>query len=140
MPNKKEEVLKKLKNTYCRLRPSAIEGVGVFAIKDIPKNINPFKGVRNQRWYKFNISQLKKLNKEVLKMIDDFNVIEEDKTVLIPECAFNDMDASFFVNNSESPNLKTIDNGLTFITLRKIKKSEELTVAYETYDHKYKKR
>ena len=139
MPDKKRKILKRLKNTYCRLRPSAINGVGVFAIRDIPKNINPFKGVRNRRWYKFDISQLKKLNKEVLKMIDDFYVIEEDKTVLIPECALNDMDASFFVNNSESPNLKTIDGGFTFITLKKIKKGEELAIAYETYDYKYKK-
>ena len=44
-----------------------------------------------------------------------------------------------FVNNSEFPNLKTIDGGFTFITLKKIKKGEELTIAYETYDYKYKK-
>ena len=139
MPNKKKEILKRLKNTYCRLRPSAINGVGVFAIRDIPKNINPFEGIRNRRWYKFDISQLKRLNKEILKMIDDFYVIEEDKTVWIPEHALNDIDISFFVNNSESPNLKTIDGGFTFITLKKIKKGEELTIAYETYDYKYKK-
>lgn len=139
MSNKKEEILKKLKNTYCRLRSSVIEGVGVFAIRDIPANIDPFEGIRDQIWYKFNMSELKKLDKEVLKMIDDFYVIEKDKTVSIPEYALNNMDISFFVNNSKSPNLKTIDNGFTFITLRKIKKGEELTVAYETYDYKYKK-
>jgi len=49
------------------------------------------------------------------------------------------MDMSFFVNNSESSNLKTIDSGSIFITLRKIKKGEELTVAYKTYNYKYKK-
>ena len=131
--NKKVKILKRLKNTYCRLRPSTIEGVGVFAIRDIPKNINPFQGVKNQRWYKFDIAQLKKLNKEILKMVDDFYVIEKNKTVLIPEYALNGMDISFLVNNSESPNLKTIDGGFTFITLRKIKKGEELTAAYGTY-------
>ncbi|MFH1233566.1 MAG: SET domain-containing protein [Patescibacteria group bacterium] len=140
MLNKKEEILKRLKNTYCRLRSSVIEGVGIFAIRDIPANKDPFEGVKDQQWHKFNMSELKKLNKEVLKMIDDFYVIEKNKTVSIPEYALNNMDISFFVNNSESPNLKTIDNGFTFITLRKVKKGEELTVAYETYDYKYERK
>ena len=30
-------------NVYCRISRSKIHGVGVIAIKDIPKGINPFK-------------------------------------------------------------------------------------------------
>jgi len=134
MLNKKDEIIKKLNNTFCRLQPSAISGVGVFAIRDIQKNINPFKGVRNHRWHKFDISELKELDKAVLKMAEDFYVADENKTIWIPECALNGMDISFFLNNSKSPNLKTIDGGLTFITLREIKKGEELTISYNTYD------
>lgn len=133
----KKEVLNRLKNTYCRLKPSKIDGVGVFAVRDISKNINPFKGVESQRWYKFKSSELKSLNKELLKMIDDFFVIEKDKTVYIPRLGLNAIDMSFYVNNSEKPNIKTIDNGLTFVTLRKIKKGEELVISYATYDDKY---
>lgn len=140
MLNKRKKILKKLKNTYCRLQPSKIEGIGVFAIRDIPANINPFQESKNQRWHEFKTSQLKKLDKEVRKMIDDFYVIEKDKTVMIPEYALDGMSTSFFVNHSASPNLKTIDEGFIFITLRKIKKGEELTIAYDTYDHKYKKK
>ena len=47
------------------------------------------------------------------------------------------MDISYFLNDSKKPNLKTIDDGENFVTLRKIKKGEELTVAYKTYDEKY---
>lgn len=136
----KEVILKKLKNTYCRLQPSKISGIGVFAIRDIPAGINPFKGCREQEWTEFNIQELKGLDKEILRMIDDFNVIEKDGTVLIPDCALNGMDISFFVNNSDSHNLETNDGGFTFITTRKIKKGEELTVSYKTYDDKYKKK
>lgn len=142
MNDKKKEILKKLKNTYCRLQPSGIEGVGVFAIRNIPKGINPMippKEALDARWYEFKTSELKGLDKGVARMIDDFLVIEEDKTVMVPEHAFNGMDISFFVNNSKTPNMKTTDDGFTFVTLRKIKKGEELTVAYETYDYKYKK-
>ena len=134
---KKEVILKKLENTYCRLQPSMISGVGVFAIRDIPQGINPFQGAQEPEWIEFNVEELKNLDKEILQMIDDFNVIEKDSTVLIPDCALNGMDISFFVNNSDSPNLETNDGGFTFITAGKIKKGEELTASYETYDYKY---
>ena len=133
----KEKVLKILKNTYCRLKPSKTEGVGVFAIRDIPENTNPFYGSK-QKWHKFNISELKDLDKEILGLINDFFVIEEDETVLIPEFGLNGMDISFFLNHSKNPNLKTIDEGFNFITLREIKKGEELLVSYGTYDYKWK--
>ena len=132
----KEKVLKILKNTYCRLKPSKTEGVGVFAIRDIPENTNPFYGSK-QKWHKFNISELKDLDKEILGLINDFFVIEEDETVLIPEFGLNGMDISFFLNHSKNPNIKT-NEGFNFITLREIKKGEELLVSYGTYDYKWK--
>ena len=134
----KEKVLEILKNTYCRLKPSKIGGVGVFAIRDIPENTNPFYGIKEAKWHKFNISELKNLDKEILELINDFFVIEEDETVLIPEFGLNGIDISFFLNHSKNPNLKTIDEGFNFITLREIKKGEELLVSYGTYDYKWK--
>jgi SET domain-containing protein len=138
MTNGKKEILESLKNTYCRLKPSKIEGVGVFAVKDIPKGINPFQGVRKQRWHKFQISELKNLGKETLSLIDSFFVIHKDGTVFIPDEGLNGMDISYFLNDSRNPNVKTIDDGENFVTLRKVKKGEELTVTYATYDEKYK--
>ena len=128
-------MIRNLKYTYCRLKPSQISGVGIFAIRDIPKEINPFQGIRNQKWYKINKSKLEGLDEEILKMIHDFYVNEDNKNVWIPEYGLNGMDITFFLNHSKNPNLKTIDDGLTFITLKDIKKDEELTIAYETYDH-----
>lgn len=139
---KKKNIIKNLKNTYCRLKSSKIHGIGVFAIKDISKNIDPFPGIKKQKWYKLKISDFENFDKEILKMIDDFFVIEKNGNVFIPEVGLNGLDISFFVNHSQAPNLKAIDgeiNPLSFITLRKIKKGEELTVCYETFDWKYKK-
>src|SRR3989338_205974 len=140
MNKQKERLLKNLQNTYCRLKPSEIEGIGVFAIKNIPKGVNPFQVIRQEKWLKLNMRDLSGIGKEVLKMIDDFFVIEQDGTVLILEHGLNNLNISFFVNNSDAPNLYTPDEGFTFITLRNIKKDEELTVSYATYDEKYKKR
>jgi len=134
----KEKILENLKNTYCRIKKSRTEGVGVFAIKDISKGINPFLGVKKQRWHKFQISELKMLGKEILSLIDSFFVIHKNGTVYISDSCLNGMDISYFLNDSRNPNIRTIDDGENFITLKKIKKGEELTVSYATYDEKYK--
>lgn len=133
-----KEILKKLQNTYCRLKSSKISGVGVFAIRNIPAGARVYFGTKKQRWVKFNLADLKGLDKEVLTMIDDYTVIEKDGTVFIPENALNGMNISFFHNHSSKPNIKTIDGGETFIAGRNIKKGEELTADYGTYDWKYK--
>jgi len=134
----KQKVINSLKNTYCRLKASKIEGVGVFAIRDIPKGENPFYGIKKQKWVKFNISDLEKIDKEIMPLIDSFFVIKKNGTVYISESGLNGMDISYFLNDSKKPNLKTTDDGTNFKTLKKIKKGEELTVAYATYDEKYK--
>jgi hypothetical protein len=42
----KKAILKSLENNYCRLKPSKIEGIGVFAIRDIAKNTKLLLAVR----------------------------------------------------------------------------------------------
>jgi SET domain-containing protein len=42
------------------------------------------------------------------------------------------------MNTSNSPNIKWKKDG-SFVTAREIKKGEELSVDYSTYDYKYKK-
>jgi SET domain-containing protein len=138
MITRKENVLEILKKTYCRLKPSMIRGVGVFAIKNIPKNIDPFFGVKPQRWYTLNTSDLKGFDKSTLEMIDDFYVIEKNGDILVPAYGLNGMDISFFLNHSEKPNVERMDDG-SFRTIREIKKDEELVVSYGTYDYKWKK-
>jgi len=142
MENKKQKILKILKNTYCRLKASGIEGVGVFAVREIPRGKNPFVGIKEKKWQKFLLTDFKGVDKNVLKMIDDFFVIEKDQSVYIPEDGLNGIDVSFFINNSKNPNLKIVGDGkseaLIFKTTKKIKKGEELTVSYATYDYKYK--
>jgi SET domain-containing protein len=138
MKELKQKILNNLKNTYCRIKKSRLQGIGVVAIRDIPKGANPFKGIKKQRWTKFHIDELANLDSVVLEMADSFFVIKKNGFVWIPECGLSGMDISFFLNDSKKPNLKTTDDGNNFVTLKKIKKGEELTVAYSTYDEKYK--
>ena len=139
MMNKtKKDILERIKNTYCKLKASSIQGVGVFAVRDIPENINPFSGLPEQKWLRFSMDELGEIDQNIMEMIDDFFVVEKDNTVNIPEYGLNGMDMSFFVNHSDTPNLETRE-GRYFFTARKITKGEELTVGYDGYDHKYKK-
>ncbi len=139
-PPDKKQLLENLKNTYCRLKTSAIAGIGIFAIRDIPQNTNPFPGVTKHQWYKFSPAELKTLDPEVQKMIYDFYVTEADGMISVPDCALNGMDISFFLNTSDAPNLKIAQEGVNFTTSREIKKGEELTVAYATYDYRYREK
>ncbi len=134
----KQKILSNLKNTYCRLGPSKIAGVGVIAIRDIPKGKDPFLGIKNSTYHKFEKAELKILDKEILKMVEDFFYVERDGSVFITENALNGIDISFFPNNSKHPNLKIFESrandSYSFKAIRKIKKGEELTISYENYD------
>lgn len=132
MVSEKKRLLEKIANTYCRIRHSDISGVGVFAIRGIPKNTNIFFGVKNECWMNFKLADFKGMHKEVIKMIDDFFVTSEKGIIEVPSCGLNGINISFFLNHSLKPNVKTIDCGENFITIRKIKKGEELTVDYDT--------
>ena len=129
----KKNTLKQLKNTYCRLMPSKIQGIGIFAIRDIPAGVKPFRDAKKEHWHQFKLAELKNLDKEVLKMVKAFFIIEKDGTFVMPDYGLNGMDISFFLNHSNKPNIKTTDEGFTFKTIRKIRKGEELTIAYETF-------
>lgn len=138
MNKTKKEILKNLENTYCRLRPSKIKGVGVFAIRDIPKGINPFCGVQKRKWQTVKMSDLKCLDKSTTKMVNDFYGINGKDEFILADCGLNGMDISFFMNTSKIPNIGTIDGGENFFSIRKIKKGEELTVSYAKYDARYR--
>lgn len=133
MSNLKRRICQRLENTYCRLGLSKIEGIGVFAIRDIPKNIDIFFGIAKQRCCHFKIIELAKLDQAILKMIDDFSRVEAED-VFIPEYGLNGMDISYYLNHSNRPNVKTINGGSAFITNRKVKKGEELTASYNSYE------
>lgn len=135
---KNNKVFRNLKNTFCRLKKSNIEGVGIFAIRDIPEGANPFLGVNKQKWHKISNEELKTLDEEIQKMVSDFFGADKKGNFLVPECGLNGMDISFFLNTSKKPNIATKD-GVIFKTIKKIKKGQELTVSYANYDERYKK-
>lgn len=122
-----------LRNTNCRIKKSDIDGVGVFAIKDIPKGTELFAGIPEKNYELFSLDEIRNCDPEVIDMVKGFFGAEQDGRYWIPEGGLNSMDISFFMNNASQPNTETSD-GYTFYTARDIKKGEELTTHYASFD------
>ena len=119
-------------HTYCRLKPSTVcDGIGVFAIKKLPKGFYPFSGCYNKclKLHKDVIELLP--DEEVKKYIKDLSGFEKDH-YWVPRCGMNAVDMSFFINHSITPNI--YENNGIFRTTRDIEIGEELTVDYRTYN------
>jgi SET domain-containing protein len=70
-------------------------------------------------------------------MVKGFFAAGKDGGYWVPQGGLNSIDISFFLNHSKQPNVKIIGDGSNFVTARRIKKGEELTVAYNTFDAKF---
>lgn len=127
----KQQLLEHLSNeVYCRLKPGS-HGVGVFAVRNIPANTNPFPGAFAGDYIELSKDDLTEVPLGVQSMIKAYCVFE-DNNWIVPNIGLNRLDISFFLNHSKNPNLKTED-GETFFTLREIEEGEELLSDYDTY-------
>lgn len=131
-----------LKKTYCRIGVSKIHGIGVIAIRDIPKGTNPFQFTDGEcPKYKIisihkNKLKKEKIHKNIVKMIEDF-IHPVDNYYSFPFEGLNSLDITFFMNHSDNPNMKYVENTkcefVTFRAIKKIKENDELTINYNKY-------
>ena len=76
--DKKDLINDLVSNIYCRLAPSTIDKVGVFAIRYIPRGVNPFVGLRNidnEDWIDVPEEEIfsnPTISDSVKKMVTDF--------------------------------------------------------------------
>jgi len=117
-------------NSYTRLKPSPIHGVGVFAIRDIPKETNVFGNDDNGMVW-IDKDALNNIDPELTRLYADFCVVKDNKYGCPKN--FNMLTTGWYLNNSkDNPNVRCTES-YDFIALRDIKKGEELTVDYSTY-------
>jgi SET domain-containing protein len=130
----KKTFLLALRDVYCRLGTTK-HGVGVIAIRDIPKGTNVFKNsdpcgdvleIPENELAQFDAPE------EAKEMVRDFCALQ-DGTYFVPNYGIDAITKFYFLNHSTKPNLTTPDKGETFIALRNIKKGTELTADYGTY-------
>lgn len=138
----KQPVIENLRNTFCKIKRSLIQGVGVIAIKNIPKGKNPFI-ITDNKCYNYNGIEVKKEDvekikcKETIKMINNFVAATKDGLYYIPYNGIDSLNITFFLNHQKQHNLDVVSDGceyLGFITNRDIKVGEELFINYNDYE------
>jgi hypothetical protein len=118
--------------SYTRLRPSKIHGVGVFAIRDIPKGINIFSDDKSEMIW-IDEENIQARSGEVRKLYDDFCVLSNHKYGC-PN-GFNNLTIGWYINQpleGQDPNVVCNDE-YDFLAARDICEGEELTVDYSTF-------
>lgn len=116
-------ILKRLNKVYCKLGPSSIHGVGVFAIRDIPIGINPFKdSYMAQEGIMISKNKIPPEYKDLLEAYHPSDKNNNDRFISnFP----NELMWTNYINYSETPNIELMTNG-EWRTLRYIQTNEEL--------------
>jgi hypothetical protein len=125
-------------NIYVRVGVSKISGIGVIAIRDIPKGTDPFKSTEEYEYVGIPEEDIfglgvPKLDPNVERYMRDMCVFDEGKWWL-PSTGLNSLSVGWYLNHSTTPNMEATDKGELFISTRDILSGEELTVDYMTYD------
>jgi len=128
----KEELLQELAgNTWVMIRPSPIEGIGVFALRDIPKGCRSMfsKTCEEEKWIPVSKKEVENLPAHSKALIENY-CLYDDENYFVPDYGFKKMDLVNFLNHSATPNIFSINDGEFFETIRNIKKGEELFIDY----------
>ncbi len=124
-----------MERVFCRVKPSPIHGVGVFAIRPIPKGINPMQERRGFAFEAVNVDDIVKdpnVPASLKELVVDM-CPENDGKFDVPPFSLNEIGLSYYLNHSMTPNMECDEETGDFFTLREIAEGEELTVDYGSY-------
>lgn len=128
----KEELLNELSNnTWVMIKPSPIEGIGVFALQDIPRGCRSMfsKASDAEQWIPIAKTEVESLPPHAKALIENYCLYDEENYFL-PDYGFKKMDLVNFLNHSDTPNVVSINDGEFFEAIREIKQGEELVIDY----------
>lgn len=121
-------------DTYVALRPSGVAGVGVFAIRDIPKGCRTIfspPSDRDDDYLAVPRAEIEALPAHARHMVETYCLFDDER-YFVPKDGFKKMDLVSFLNHSETPNVQSIDDGAYFEALVDIPADAELFVDYGT--------
>ncbi|GAC1452493.1 MAG: hypothetical protein NVSMB7_15200 [Chitinophagaceae bacterium] len=126
----KEALLAQLKNdTYVMLKPSGIHGIGVFAIRPIPKGCRNIFSKGVGEWIKLPVAEVALLPQHSKDLIETYCLFDEED-YYVPDYGFKVMDLVNYLNHSSTPNIISVNDGEEFEALIDIHAGEELFVHY----------
>lgn len=126
----KEDLLNELKHhSKVMLKPSPIHGIGVFAIAAIAKGEKDIFSKNSQQLLALNNAELATLPKHAIQLIENYCLYDKEH-YYVPEEGLKILDLVVFINHSQTPNIKSMDEGLQFEAIRDIAVGEELLIDY----------
>lgn len=121
-------------HTYVAIRPSPVAGIGVFAIRPIPKGcrgiFTPPKGGADG-FVAVPRADIDALPDHARHLVETY-CLYDDEHYHLPEDGFKKLDLVHFLNHSATPNVRSVDDGAWFEALVDIAVGEELFVDYGT--------
>ena len=124
-----DQLLKNLLDTYVRLKPSPVAGVGVFAIRDIPKGCRKMFTQDNGEWIKIPVKDIQALPVEIREVVENYYTFDHEY-YYVENTGLKKMDICCCINHSDTPNIHPVNNGEFFEASRDIMKGEELFIDY----------
>lgn len=120
-------------HTYVMLRPSPIAGIGVFALRYIPKGCRDMfsKPDPNEQWLTLSKKEVAILPDYARVLIENYCLFDAEH-YYVPQKGFKSLDISLFLNHADTPNIMSVDDGNYFEALRDIAEGEELLIDYGT--------
>ena len=110
----KDLLLAQLKNeTYAMLRPSGIHGIGVFAIRPIPKGCRDIFSRGQGEWIRLPIADVELLPAHSKELIETYCLFDEEN-YYVPDYGFKLMDLVNYLNHSSNPNIVSVNDGEEF--------------------------
>lgn len=126
----KEDILKELRDeTYACLKASPIHGIGVFALRDIPKGCRTIFSKNVGEWIKLPISEVEKLPAHSKNFVETYCLFDEEN-YFVPDYGFKVMDIVNYLNHSSTPNLVSVNDGETYEAIVDIPEGTELLINY----------
>ena len=131
----KKQFLESLKDVYCRIAVTK-NGVGLVAIRPIPKGTDPFKNcdpfgdvleIPEDEFEKYKAPNSAKM------IVRDFCALQ-DGVYFVPDYGIDALPKCYYLNHdSKKANMITRDRGEIFLAKRHIKTGEELLANYDEY-------
>ena len=118
-------------NTWVMIKPSPIEGIGVFALQDIAKGCRSMfsRAIESEQWISISKTEVENLPAHAKTLIENYCLYDADN-YFVPDYGFKKMDLVNFLNHSDTPNIISINDGEFFEAIREIKQGEELLIDY----------
>ncbi len=126
----KEQLLKELSlDTFLMIQPSPLHGIGVFALRTIPKGQRGMFSKGIGEWIPVSKKEVAQLPQHAINLVENYCLYDEEN-YFIPDYGFKVMDLVNFLNHSDTPNIISINEGEDFEANSDIAAGEELLINY----------